>query len=62
MSQVLIHVVNPQSFHWTMDTLLPWPLLIGVIGSLAIATAGTAVVVGRGVLSTDAVRAVREDW
>ncbi|WP_081907462.1 MULTISPECIES: FtsX-like permease family protein [Luteibacter] len=62
MSQVLIHVVNPQSFHWTMDTLLPWPLLIGVIGSLAVATAGTAVVVGRGVLSTDAVRAVREDW
>ncbi len=29
MSQVLIHVVNPQSFHWTMDTLLPWPLLAG---------------------------------
>lgn len=62
MSQVLIHVVNPQSFHWTMDTLLPWPLLLGVIASLAIATAGTAVVVGRGVLSMDAVRAVREDW
>lgn len=62
MSQVLIHVVNPQSFHWTMDTMLPWPLLVGVIGGLALATSGTAVVVGRGVLSTDAVRAVREDW
>jgi putative ABC transport system permease protein len=62
MSQVLIHVVNPQSFHWTMDTMLPWPLLVGVVVGLAVATSGTAVVVGRGVLSTDAVRAVREDW
>jgi putative ABC transport system permease protein len=62
MSQVLIRVVNPQSFHWTMDTVLPWPLLGGVIVALAIATGGTALLVGRRVLSTDAVRAVREDW
>lgn len=62
MSQVLIHVVNPQSFHWTMDTLLPWPLLGWVIVALAVATSGTALVVGRSVLSADAVRAVREDW
>jgi putative ABC transport system permease protein len=25
VSVVLVHVVNPQSFHWTMDLLLPWP-------------------------------------
>ncbi|WP_429197108.1 FtsX-like permease family protein [Luteibacter sp. W1I16] len=62
MSQVLIHVVNPQSFHWTMDTLLPWPLLGWVVAGLALATSGTALVVGRSVLSADAVRAVREDW
>lgn len=62
MSQVLIRVVNPQSFHWTMDTLLPWPLLGGVVVALAVATGGTALLVGRRVLSTDAVRAVREDW
>lgn len=62
MSQVLIHVVNPQSFHWTMDTLLPWPFLCGVVAGLVAATAGVALVVGRSVLSTDAVRAVREDW
>lgn len=62
MSQVLIHVVNPQSFHWTMDTMLPWSLLGWVIAGLAIATSGTALVVGRSVLSADAVRAVREDW
>lgn len=62
MSQVLIHVVNPQSFHWTMETMLPWPLLGWVIAGLALATSGTALVVGRSVLSADAVRAVREDW
>ncbi len=62
MSQVLIHVVNPQSFHWTMNTMMPWPLLGVVIGGLAVATSGTALVVGRSVLSADAVRAVREDW
>jgi putative ABC transport system permease protein len=62
MSQVLIHVVNPQSFHWTMDTVFPWSLLGWVIAGLALATSGTALVVGRGVLSADAVRAVREDW
>jgi putative ABC transport system permease protein len=62
MSQVLIHVVNPQSFHWTMETILPWPFLVGVVTGLVVATAGVALAVGRGVLSTEAVRAVREDW
>lgn len=62
MSQVLIHVVNPQSFHWTMDTVFPWPVLGGVVATLIVATAGVALAVGRSVLSTDAVRAVREDW
>ena len=62
MSQVLIHVVNPQSFHWTMETRLP----IGLFASLTVALIGagalTAVLAGRRALSTDAVRAVREDW
>ncbi len=62
MSQVLIHVVNPQSFHWTMETQLPWPLLVGVAISLVAAAAGTALLAGRRALSADAVRAVREDW
>ncbi len=62
MSQVLIHVVNPQSFHWTMDTRIPWWLLISVITLLVLATAGTARLAGGRALSSDAVRAVREDW
>ena len=62
MSQVLIHVVNPQSFHWTMDTRLPWGLFAGLVAALVAAAAGTAMVSGRRALSADAVRAVREDW
>lgn len=62
MSQVLIHVVNPQSFHWTMDTKLPWGLLGGVAVALVMSAAGTALLAGRRALSADAVRAVREDW
>jgi putative ABC transport system permease protein len=62
MSQVLIHVVNPQSFHWTMDTTIPWPTLGAVGLALIGASAGTAVVSGRHALAHDAVMAVREDW
>ena len=62
MSQVLIHVVNPQSFHWTMETKLPWALLAGVAFALVASAAGTALLAGRRALSADAVRAVREDW
>ncbi len=62
MAQVLIHVVNPQSFHWTMDVSLPWGLLAGLFAALVVAAAGTAVIAGRRALSADAVRAVRDDW
>ncbi|WP_340645862.1 ABC transporter permease [Phenylobacterium sp.] len=62
MSQVLIHVVNPQSFHWTMETRLPLPLFASLAIALVAAGAGTAVLAGRRALSADAVRAVREDW
>ena len=62
MSQVLIHVVNPQSFHWTMQTRLPLTLFAVVAAVLVIAAAGAALLAGRRALSADAVRAVREDW
>ncbi|GGE11659.1 permease [Polymorphobacter glacialis] len=62
MSQVLIHVVNPQSFHWTMDTRIPWPLFAGLAAALTAAAAGTAALAGRRAVSADAIRAVREDW
>ncbi len=62
MSQVLIHVVNPQSFGWTMETRIPWAVLGGVAAALVISAAGTAMLAGRRAVSGDAVRAVREDW
>jgi putative ABC transport system permease protein len=62
MSQVLIHVVNPQSFHWTMETRVPPVLFASLALALISACAVTAVLAGRRALSSDAVRAVREDW
>jgi putative ABC transport system permease protein len=62
LAQVLIHVVNPQSFNWTMETRLPWALLGGVGVSLVLASCLTAMLAGRRAVSMDAVRAVREDW
>ncbi len=62
ISQVLIHVVNPQSFHWTMQTRLPFALFASVTITLIGAAATTALLAGRRALSADAVKAVREDW
>lgn len=62
MSQVLIHVVNPQSFNWTMETHVPVALFLSLAAGLVTACALTAVLAGRRALSADAVRAVREDW
>jgi putative ABC transport system permease protein len=62
ISQILIHVINPQSFNWTMETRLPWTLLMTVAVGLVTAAAGTAMLAGRRVLSASAIRAVSEDW
>lgn len=62
MSQILIHVINPQSFHWTMDTHIPWALLLWVGALLLAASGGTAVLAGREALAASAIFSVREDW
>lgn len=62
LSQVLIHVVNPQSFNWTMSTRIPLSTVLGVMAALVIAAAGTAVIAGRRATAQNAVMAVREDW
>ncbi|WP_310496743.1 FtsX-like permease family protein [Sandarakinorhabdus sp.] len=62
MAQVLIHVVNPQSFHWTMDTSLPFEMLGLLVVALVAAAAGTAALAGRRALSGDMLRSVRDDW
>ena len=62
ISLILVFVVNPQSFHWTMQLHLPWPLLASVAGLLLSAAALTALFAGRQALSGGPIRAVREDW
>ncbi|WP_229417154.1 FtsX-like permease family protein [Massilia sp. Root418] len=62
ISLVLVFVVNPQSFHWTMQMHLPWPLLGSVASALLAAAALTALLSGRQALSGAPIRAVREDW
>ena len=62
IGQVLIHVVNPQSFNWTMTTQLPVAALIGIIVALILAAMVTAMIAARQAASVDAVRAVRSDW
>jgi len=62
ISLVLVFKVNPQSFHWTMQLHLPWPLLAAVAALLLAAAAITALLAGRQALSGGPIRAVREDW
>jgi putative ABC transport system permease protein len=62
VSLVLIHVVNRQSFHWTMDLHIPWITLGVLSGVLVAAAAATAAISGRLAMDADVVRAVREDW
>ncbi|WP_062015657.1 FtsX-like permease family protein [Aureimonas sp. AU4] len=62
LSQVLIHVVNPQSFNWTMQTRLPLGTIVAVVAALALAATATAMLAARRATARDAVLAVREDW
>jgi putative ABC transport system permease protein len=62
ISLILVFVVNPQSFHWTMQLHLPWGLLAGVAALLTASSVLTALVSGRYALSGGPIRAVREDW
>ena len=62
VSVVLMHVVNPQSFHWTMDLALPWGRLLLLCAAVVLAGTVTAWLAGREAAGRDAVLAVKEDW
>jgi putative ABC transport system permease protein len=62
VSLILVFVVNPQSFHWSMSLHVPWTVLGTVALVMLASSCSTAVVAGRGAVSVDAVRAVKEDW
>ncbi len=59
---ILVEVVNPQSFHWTMDFVVPWARLLWLCLAVVVAGTFTAWLAGRSAASADAVMAVKEDW
>jgi putative ABC transport system permease protein len=62
VSAVLVHVVNPQSFHWTMQLVVPWDRLGLLCAAVLLAGSLTAALSARTAASADAVRSVKEDW
>ena len=62
VSVVLVFVVNPQSFHWTMPLLLPWTRLLGLGAAVLAAGIATAAFSARSAASRSALRSVQEDW
>ena len=59
---ILIHVVNRQSFNWSMELHMPWLPLAGLAALIIAAAVATAIWSGRAAMGGDVVRAVREDW
>jgi len=59
---ILTHVVNRQSFHWSMEFHVPVVPLAGLAALIVAAAIATAVWSGRAAMGADVVRAVREDW
>ncbi|BEU97531.1 FtsX-like permease family protein [Acidovorax sp. DW039] len=62
VSVVLVHVVNPQSFHWTMEMNIPAPRLWALCAAVVVSGTVTAWLAGRAAAGRDAVMAVKEDW
>jgi putative ABC transport system permease protein len=62
VSLVLVFVVNPQSFHWTMDLVLPWGRLAALALAVVVAGTGTAAFSARRAAGRAAVLSVKEDW
>ena len=62
VSVVLVKVVNPQSFHWTMDLLLPWARLGALCAAVMLAGTLTAWLSARSAAGREMALAVKEDW
>ena len=62
VSLVLVFVVNPQSFHWTMQLVLPWGRLLALCAAVWAAGVVTAAFSARRAAGRAAVLSVKEDW
>ncbi len=62
ISMVLVWVVNPQSFHWTMNLVVPAGHLALLCTAVLAAGVATAAFSARHATARSAVLSVREDW
>lgn len=62
ISLILVHVVNPQSFGWSMDWRPPYVFLGALVVALLALAMLTARISGREATGMAPVRAVKEDW
>ena len=62
ISMVLVFVVNPQSFHWTMELVLPGGRLAALAAAVMVAGVATAALCARNAAGRQAVMSVKEDW
>ena len=62
ISVLLVHVINRQSFHWSMDMHVPGLALLGVSVVLVVAATVTAIISGRQAMTGQPIAAVKEDW
>ena len=61
MGWVLVHVVNRQSFGWTIRTEVPWLFLAGALGLVLLATLVAALRPARLAATTDAAAVLKEE-
>lgn len=59
---ILIFVVNPQSFHWTMEWFTPWRDLFIMVAVLIAMSSATVTLSLRNTLNTQLVNQLKEDW
>ena len=59
---ILIHWVNPQSFHWTMDARAPLGLIAASALALALCGAIAAALAVRSATGDGPLRSLKEDW
>ena len=62
ISVVLIHVINRQSFHWSMDLHVPVLPLVLVSVVLVLAATATAMLSGRRAMTGQPIAGVKDDW
>ncbi len=62
MSQVLIHKVNPESFHWTMQTDWPWGQMGLLLSSLVAISVLVAMAMAHRIDERRLIHSLRADW